>query len=619
MSLQQYTKPDFRGFGSIAAQNTWDASKLHACVCDEGFAGPDCTLRSCSAGVDPLADSSKEKPEVQVLRCDFKPSDTLDLALGFEGEFTKPISAMDTVGAVWQKLNELSTLGTITVKYLSSDGLVSTFCEDADGDGKSSSIIEITFNGNAGDVPPLQLVHASTGKALEGITANRVFLAHTNDGLVRDGDNKVVVSRPGTTKLLDCAGRGKCSAVTGECTCDDGFVAIREPGTPAPWSECGKMIKRPTTCPGQTTNAAGHSLECSGHGSCSGAPYYQCECARGWKGHDCSANACPHGHVWFGKQQQAPNSVHTAEAECSAAGTCDEISGQCRCIAGFTGEACERMMCPGSLANGKTCNGHGQCLSMRAAAQFATSEFDSPVEYVYGKVPNDPLTWDFNKVFTCVCDEAYEGHDCSKRSCPKGDDVSTDVTQHEVQRIRCAFQFGASPAPPLRFQYKNRKSIAIPATASAADVKTAIEGLPGIANANIQVTNLEFSRGNSICGPAGETPVDTIITFDTTHDLEQLKVREVDTSQLLVTEEAEVVFNGHIENAVCNNKGLCNTNDGICECFSGWGSSDGRGKAGKLGDCGYRMPEGAANEPYVARTNLRSRIEHAVNAALDGV
>ena len=597
---------------------------LHACVCDEGYSGVDCTQRSCSGGLDPLASSTAELPEKQIIRCDFGQNEELDLAIGFDGHFTRPIFAGETVGTLWQKLNELPSTGKVVVKYLSADGLVASFCEDADGDGKSSSIAEVTFSGNAGNIAPLRLVHASTGKALQGVHANKIFVAHGGDGLERDGDSAVLVSRVGTTKLVDCARRGKCSKVSGQCTCDPGFVGLKEAASVGPWSECGKMLAAPATCPGAVNSIQGQNVDCSGHGSCSGAPTFQCTCNSGWKGHDCSLNACPEGRVWFGKQQQTPNSAHTALAECSAAGTCDDEQGQCKCLPGFTGEACERLDCPGSEVGGRSCSGHGRCLTMRSAALHAKSEFDSPIEYIYGQVPNDPKTWDADRVHACVCDEFFEGHDCSQRSCPKGDDTSTEVCSNpstgapltEVQRVRCAFQHGSSLSPPLHFEYKKRKSPQISATATAGEVQAAIEAIPGISNAHIRVVSVEFDRGATICAPAGQKPVDTLITFDTTNDLEQLMVRGVDSSELLVSQQAEVVFNGHVENAVCNNKGLCNAQEGVCECFSGWGSSDGSGQAGSLGDCGFRMPEGAANEGYVSRANLRARIYRNVEAAL---
>lgn len=47
---------------------------------------------------------------------------------------------------------------------------------------------------------------------------------------------------------------------------------------------------------------------------------------------------------------------------------------------------------------------------------------------------------------------------------------------------------------------------------------------------------------------------------------------------------------GTTENDVCNNRGICDTTTGICQCFELWTSGDGRrqGGAGSTADCGYR-------------------------------
>merc|ERR1712146_207088 len=43
---------------------------------------------------------------------------------------------------------------------------------------------------------------------------------------------------------------------------------------------------------------------------------------------------------------------------------------------------------------------------------------------------------------------------------------------------------------------------------------------------------------------------------------------------------------GTKENAECSNRGVCNRFTGVCDCFEGYGSSDGSGNVGIRNDCG---------------------------------
>lgn len=52
------------------------------------------------------------------------------------------------------------------------------------------------------------------------------------------------------------------------------------------------------------------------------------------------AGECPKGKAWF----DLPTSDDVAHqlAECSNAGVCDRLKGDCICLSGFTGAACNR-------------------------------------------------------------------------------------------------------------------------------------------------------------------------------------------------------------------------------------------------------------------------------------
>lgn len=69
-----------------------------------------------------------------------------------------------------------------------------------------------------------------------------------------------------------------------------------------------------------------------------------------------------------------------------------------------------------------------------------------------------------------------------------------------------------------------------------------------------------------------------------------------------------------VEFAECSNRGVCDRYDGTCNCFSGFGASDGNAHKGTLDDCGYITPIPLAGEdipvenPDLTRAMLNVRV-----------
>jgi hypothetical protein len=170
-------------------------------------------------------------------------------------------------------------------------------------------------------------------------------------------------------------------------------------------------------------------LICTGHGICGSAyhpgiltydelyeDYIGCQCYAGFTGPDCSLRYCPAGVAWA-DMPMYNETAHKLGAECSNFGFCDRGTGVCACRDGYTGEACQRFVCPGA-GGGQVCSGHGACLTSAEAPTLAlnlanradpfdgTVRVDAPgVAYHQGQ-----YGWpDGDNIVGCVCEEGWEG------------------------------------------------------------------------------------------------------------------------------------------------------------------------------------------------------------------
>ncbi|GAB9468214.1 putative Mastigoneme [Globisporangium polare] len=159
--------------------------------------------------------------------------------------------------------------------------------------------------------------------------------------------------------------------------------------------------------------------KCSGHGRCGINDV--CDCMQNWIGGDCSMRLCPLVRAW---QDTAvgDNDAHYYK-ECGARGTCDREKGVCDCDVGFTGSGCRRMVCPDD------CSGHGVCDFIEELAQNSFNK------RIGGNRATKYTLWDQEKIMGCTCDPGYQGHNCVKRTCPKGDDQLTPNQVEMVQAV----------------------------------------------------------------------------------------------------------------------------------------------------------------------------------------
>lgn len=226
-------------------------------------------------------------------------------------------------------------------------------------------------------------------------------------------------------------------------------------------------------------------------------------------------------------------------------------------------------------------------LSLEADADSPALQFD------YGTDPNNIQTFDRDNILGCKCDSGYEGYDCSKRSCVKGDDPVTTDQVDEIQLLMCTATGGA-----FRLQHRTSTSTDIPFDATVDTFRDIL-----MTSFGFEDPVVEYSSGTTVCtDPVSNANIVTV-TFPVDHgDIPPLLsiTAGLTTSSgavSLITADNGVSIGGIVsqkgtkENAVCSNRGYCDYSLGTCSCSLGFGSSDGRGNIGNREDCGRILPK----------------------------
>lgn len=231
-------------------------------------------------------------------------------------------------------------------------------------------------------------------------------------------------------------------------------------------------------------------------------------------------------------------------------------------------------------------------MSISELAKIATNNGDA-TSYTYGADPNNAYTWDGARIYGCHCDTGYEGYDCSQRACPRGDDPGTYGQYSETQLLQCKATNGTFT---LTFRQESTGPLAwnttLPVLSKALNILPTIRG--GV--------DVSYTVGHTLACSMLGTNVINVTYFAVFGDVPALKA---DTSYLVNDAAGGALSSGTVtvatdgatinsitsqagtrENDVCSNRGLCDPTTGLCECFLGFSSSDGKFNEGSLGECG---------------------------------
>jgi hypothetical protein len=265
------------------------------------------------------------------------------------------------------------------------------------------------------------------------------------------------------------------------------------------------------------------------------------------------------------------------------------------------------------------CSGNGRCLSLRQRSLYSSlSNFQqqsSIIEYT---------DWDADRIYGCLCEPGWSGVACEIMECPYGDDpLTTKETEgnslnhdeDEVQLIDCQCN---NCAGGVYLSLFGENSVFIPYNAEAELIRARLEELYSIGKV---VVSTAFGSG-VLCSVTGAVTmvrnlfllVFLVILFVSfilfceqikfllplrstwpsltispaeglQYERPKFGIRSKGQYSLIDT---RIISSSRTREFVeCNNRGICDRKNGVCQCFPGFASSNGMGSPGTLGDCGY--------------------------------
>jgi len=201
-------------------------------------------------------------------------------------------------------------------------------------------------------------------------------------------------------------------------------------------------------------------------------------------------------------------------------------------------------------------------------------------------------TWDKSKIQGCVCDPYYHGTDCSLRQCPRGDNKLTmtkNTASTQVITIDDSNTDTTNWSGEITVTFTDlyggvweTNAITVDGSNTATNVKDALQALPNRVVESVTCTDAyvagvvvtcTFSNDHNSgiqpkmkinhvgCKRAGCSPI-----YDGLDTAGDAGVTVVVTQDATTTTRKEA--------AVCSEHGLCDTETGLCNCFSGYYDED---------------------------------------------
>jgi hypothetical protein len=214
LQLYQFNTPN----ADISTYTTWDANALTGCTCSYGYTGPNCEMRMCPKGDDPLTPTTgnyKFRLSYNFTADDFHQAGVIKLR--FYG-FTTYMLANSTAAECATAMTGLPNLGTTSCERFTTPNSVNML-------GQSN----ITFIVTVEKWPELPLennIYYHSGSPsldfvlCEGVTNSPLGVAAIGSTCIVD----IVTDTSATLPEYEyCSGRGICDFALGNCQCFNAF------------------------------------------------------------------------------------------------------------------------------------------------------------------------------------------------------------------------------------------------------------------------------------------------------------------------------------------------------------------------------------------------------------